>query len=62
MSKLYIEIITPSKVGYRGNISSVTVPGTVGNFQVLYNHAPIISSLDVGEIKIREQDGKEQEC
>ncbi|MDX1701272.1 MAG: F0F1 ATP synthase subunit epsilon [Melioribacteraceae bacterium] len=59
MNNLYIEIITPSKVGYKGNISSVTVPGTVGNFQVLYNHAPIISSMDIGEIKIKEQDGKE---
>ena len=44
-------------MGYKGNINSVTVPGTMGNFQILYNHAPIISSLDVGEIKISEQGG-----
>jgi len=57
MSQLYLEIITPSKIGYKGNVASVTVPGTKGNFQVLINHAPIISSLEIGEIKIEEQTG-----
>lgn len=58
MSELYLEIITPSKVGFKGNVTSVTVPGTNGNFQVLYNHAAIISSLEIGEIKIVEQGNK----
>lgn len=58
MSELYLEIITPSKIGYKGNITSVTVPGTKGNFQVLFNHAPIISSLEIGEIKIDEKGGE----
>ena len=58
MGQLYLEIITPSKIGYRGNITSITVPGTKGNFQVLFNHAPIISSLEIGEIKLEESDGK----
>ena len=58
MSELYLEIITPSKVGYKGNVTSVTVPGTKGNFQVLFNHAPIISSLEIGEVKIVEQGEK----
>ena len=58
MSELYLEIITPSKVGFKGKVTSVTVPGTKGNFQVLYNHAPIISSLEIGEIKIEEQGNK----
>ena len=58
MSELYLEIITPSKIGFKGNVTSVTVPGTKGNFQVLINHAPIISSLEIGEIKIVEQDNK----
>jgi F-type H+-transporting ATPase subunit epsilon len=57
MSNLYLEIITPSKVGYKGNVNSISVPGTMGNFQVLLNHAPIISSLEIGEIKIAEKDG-----
>lgn len=58
MSELYLEIITPSKIGYKGNVTSVTVPGTKGNFQVLFNHAPIISSLEIGEIKIDEKGGE----
>ena len=57
MKELQLEIITPSKTGYTGNIVSVIVPGTKGNFQVLYNHAPIISSLEIGEIRIEEQGG-----
>jgi len=59
MSELYLEIITPSKVGYKGNITSITIPGTKGNFQVLFNHAPIISSLEIGEIKIMEHGNEE---
>ena len=57
MNEIYLEIITPSKIGYKGNVTSVSVPGTLGNFQILYNHAPIISSLDIGEIKIEDQRG-----
>jgi F-type H+-transporting ATPase subunit epsilon len=57
MEKLHLEIITPSKIGYNGNVISVTVPGTNGNFQILFNHAPIISSLEIGEIKIEESEG-----
>lgn len=56
---LQLEIITPSKVGYKGEIKSVTVPGTKGSFQVLFNHAPIISSLEIGEIKIIEREDEE---
>jgi len=58
MKKLNVEIITPSKVGYKGNVDSITVPGTNGNFQILYNHAPIISSLEIGEIIVDEQDNE----
>ena len=58
MNQLYLEIITPSKIGYKGNITAVTVPGTKGNFQVLYNHAPIISSLEIGTVKIEEKGGE----
>jgi F-type H+-transporting ATPase subunit epsilon len=47
-----VEIVTPQKVVYSGKSVSVTVPGTLGSFQVLYNHAPIVSSLDTGIVKI----------
>jgi F-type H+-transporting ATPase subunit epsilon len=53
---LYIEIITPAKITYKGNIESVTVPGVKGSFQVLKNHAPLISVLDIGLVKIKENE------
>ncbi len=49
---LTIEIVTPQQVEYSGRAESILVPGTEGPFQVLFNHAPIISSLEVGVIKI----------
>ncbi len=52
-----LEVITPSKAAYNGAVKSVTVPGTMGNFQILSNHAPIISSLEIGEVKIKEENG-----
>lgn len=58
MKEINVEIVTPSKSAYSGNAKSVTVPGAAGSFQILFNHAPIISSLDIGVIKIEESDGK----
>ena len=52
-----LEVITPSKAAYNGAVKSVTVPGTLGNFQILSNHAPIISSLEIGEVKVIEENG-----
>jgi F-type H+-transporting ATPase subunit epsilon len=54
-----IEIITPDKKIYEGDIKSVRVPGEKGSFQVLKDHAPIISTLEGGTIYIVDQDGKE---
>lgn len=47
-----ITVLTPDREIFRGQIISVNVPGTQGAFQVLNNHAPIVSSLDAGEVKI----------
>lgn len=60
MKEFYLEILTPSKKVFEGNILSVTVPGTVGEFQVLFNHAPIISTLEIGRIKIKTSNEPEQ--
>lgn len=59
MTELNLEIVTPSKTAFSGEIKSITVPGTKGRFQVLRNHAPIISTLDIGMIKVDLPDGKE---
>ncbi len=60
MNLIKVEVITPSKSAYNSEVISVTVPGSKGNFQVLYNHAPILSSLDIGKIKIVEGDNREK--
>ncbi len=57
MAQLNLNIITPSKIIFSGEVYSVTVPGTNGNFQILKNHAPIISTLEIGLIKIELPDG-----
>lgn len=58
MKQLVIEIVTPSKIIYSGNVESCSVPGTSGAFQVLFNHAAILSTFEVGEIKIVDMQGK----
>jgi F-type H+-transporting ATPase subunit epsilon len=54
-----IEIITPDKKVFEGDIKSVRVPGKKGSFQVLKDHAPIISTLDDGKVIMVDHDGKE---
>ena len=56
MSELNLEIITPEKPIFRDQIDAVTIPGTQGSFQILKNHAPIISSFEIGIIKVRKSD------
>jgi len=58
MKEIFVEIITPSKSAYKGQVISITVPGTLGNFQVLYNHAPLLSSLEIGKIQIEDATGQ----
>jgi F-type H+-transporting ATPase subunit epsilon len=53
MSELNLEIITPEKPIFKDQIEAVTIPGTQGSFQILKNHAPIISSFEIGIIKIK---------
>lgn len=53
LKSIKLEIITPNKVVFSKEVQSVTLPGEVGSFQVLYNHAPILSNLSIGQIKIQ---------
>ena len=57
MAELNLNIISPSKSVFSGDVKSITVPGTIGSFQVLKNHAPIISTLEIGLVKIELPDG-----
>ncbi|MEY4594032.1 MAG: synthase subunit epsilon [Bacteroidota bacterium] len=55
---MLLEIITPDKKVYAGEVSSVSVPGMDGRFQLLNNHAPIISTLLNGKVKIKDKEGE----
>ncbi|HOO85333.1 MAG TPA: ATP synthase F1 subunit epsilon [Prolixibacteraceae bacterium] len=53
-----LEIITPGKKIYTHEISLIQLPGSKGSFEILQNHAPIVSTLEKGKIKIVENNGK----
>jgi F-type H+-transporting ATPase subunit epsilon len=54
---MLLEIITPDKKVYSGEATSVSVPGSSGRFQMLDNHAPIISTLLNGKVKVKDKEG-----
>ena len=56
---MQLEIITPEKNVYTGEVEMVNLPGSDGSFGLLNDHAPIVSTLKAGEIKIVEN-GNEQ--
>jgi len=49
---MLLEIIAPDQNLYSGEVDLVQVPGSKGSFEILRNHAPIISTLEEGRIKI----------
>ena len=50
---MFIEIVSPEKTLYTGDVTSVHLPGSEGFFQILNNHAPIVSTLKNGQIKLK---------
>jgi F-type H+-transporting ATPase subunit epsilon len=48
--ELMLEIVTPEKMAFSGNVEEVTVPGSEGEFGVLRGHASLLSSVDAGEL------------
>ena len=48
-----LETLTPDKKVFEGEVTSVTVPGTMGSFEILNHHAPIISTLEDGKLTVR---------
>lgn len=59
---LKLKVISPEKVIFSGEVDSVTVPGSQGCFEILNNHAPIISSLDKGQISFHTAQGETHQC
>lgn len=48
-----LEILTPDQTIFQGEVTAVTVPGVLGSFQVLKDHAPIISTLEDGKVIVK---------
>lgn len=57
---LKLKIVSPERIEYDGEVVSVTVPGTAGSFEILNDHAPIISSLDSGIVEYATASEKKQ--
>ncbi len=54
---MQLEILTPDEKVYEGEVSSVSLPGIDGGFQVLNNHAPVISALTEGVLRLVSTEG-----
>ncbi|HNC47636.1 MAG TPA: ATP synthase F1 subunit epsilon [bacterium] len=59
-NKYHLEIISPRHVVFKGEVESFTAPGARGSFQILKNHTAYISSVLIGEVKIRHTDGYDE--
>lgn len=58
---LQLKIVSPEKVVFTGEVQQVVVPGTVGRFEILTDHAPIISSLEKGVVEYTAKDGEKSQ-
>lgn len=56
---MYLEIVTPEKKLFTGEVRLISLPGSKGSFEILNNHAPIISTLEKGHVRIIDSQGKE---
>ena len=50
---LHLEIVTPEKLAYQDEVDSVQLPGSEGELGVLPHHAPLVSTLGAGELRLR---------
>ncbi len=57
---MHVDIITPDKNLFSGEADVVTLPGTDGSFQILKNHAPLISNLAKGVVVLKSKEGIQQ--
>ena len=57
---LQLKIVSPEKIEFDGAVESVFVPGTMGQFEILNDHAPIISTLQKGMVEYTVAEGRVQ--
>lgn len=56
---MFLEIVTPDEKVFEGEVVSATFPGSDGSFQLLNNHAPMVSVLGKGDIKYKQEKKEE---
>jgi F-type H+-transporting ATPase subunit epsilon len=56
---MYLEILTPDKKIYEGNVTIATFPGSDGSFQIMDNHAPLISLLQEGVVEYKSKEASQ---
>ena len=59
MKELHLSIVSPEKEIFDGGVNSVTLPGAMGSFTILPQHAPIVSSLKEGKLSYVTDDNEE---
>ena len=57
---MHLEILTPEKKVFEGEVSIVTFPGEDGSFQVMDHHAPLVSLLKAGTVEYKGKEGSHQ--
>jgi F-type H+-transporting ATPase subunit epsilon len=57
---MHLEIITPEKKVFEGEVTIVTFPGSDGSFQVMNDHAPLVSLLKDGQVVYKTKESTEQ--
>ncbi len=55
---MQLEVLTPDSILFQGEVTSVSLPGVKGRFQILNNHAALVSSLSKGELIIETKDNQ----
>ena len=55
---MFLEIVTPTTKVFEGEVNVITFPGVDGSFQVLNDHAPLVSTLKNGKLTYRNKDGE----
>ncbi len=58
---MILEVLTPGKLLYNGNVEHVQMPGLNGSFGVLENHAPLISALKAGRVSVKQADKQDSQ-
>lgn len=59
MPAFALEVVTPERVAYSGQVASLQAPGSEGSFGVLAGHVPLLTSLQIGRLRFVEEDGNE---